>query len=247
MEMILCRRAFMQVTGAATIGAIISHDSAAEIPEKQPVSSGLETGFDGTKYVLPKLPYAYDALEPACDAKTLELHYTKHHAASINSLNSALVRLAQARHSDNFAAIKELSEEVSYGGSGHVLHTLFWHSMTPGGSAPSSEMEKSLIENFGSVAACKAQFAAATKAVEGSGWGLLVYEPIARKLLILQVEKHQNLTIWGVVPLLTCDVWEHAYYLKYKNDRAAWVEAFMTIADWRFASHRLAYARSVNA
>jgi Fe-Mn family superoxide dismutase len=97
-------------------------------------------------------------------------------------------------------------------------------------------------ESFGSVEGGKGQFTAATKAVEGSGWGVLAYEPAAGRLLILQAEKHQNLTMWGVVPLLVCDVWEHAYYLQYANDRGAWVSNFMKLANWNFAEERLVQA-----
>ena len=96
---------------------------------------------------------------------------------------------------------------------------------------------------FGSVQAGQAHFAATTEAVEGSGWGILAYEPIADRLLTLQAEKHQNLTVWGVVPLLVCDVWEHAYYLQYRNLRAEFVGAFMKLANWDFAAARLAAAR----
>jgi superoxide dismutase, Fe-Mn family len=250
METLVSRRQLMAAGGAATALAAMGGGSmAVVIPDGTPAmkESGLSGAFAGGKYVLPELPYAYDALEPAYDAKTLQLHYQKHHSSYVETLNTTLGRIEDARKNGDFSEIKPLSREMSFAGSGHVLHTLFWYSMAPKGSMPSSELEKAMNENFGSVAACKAQFAAATKAVEGSGWGLLAYEPIGRKMLILQIEKHQNLTVWGVIPILTCDVWEHAYYLKYKNDRAAWVDAFMTIANWQFASERLVYARTLGA
>jgi Fe-Mn family superoxide dismutase len=128
-------------------------------------------------------------------------------------------------------------------GSGHVLHALFWNSMTPGGAEVPDGLGKAMAADFGSVQGAKGHFAAATKAVEGSGWGVLGYEPIGGKLLILQAEKHQDLTIWGVVALLVCDVWEHAYYLQYQNRRADWVEAFLKLANWRFAAARYDTAR----
>jgi superoxide dismutase, Fe-Mn family len=105
-------------------------------------------------------------------------------------------------------------------------------------------MADAMKASFGSVEACKAQFAAAAKDVEGSGWGALAYEPTAGALLVLQAEKHQDLTFWGVTPLLVCDVWEHAYYLKYQNRRAEWVDAFVRqLADWSFAAKVYAWAR----
>jgi Fe-Mn family superoxide dismutase len=204
---------------------------------------GLEGTFKDTVYSLPDLPYAYEALEPVYDEKTLRIHHDKHHAGYVNGLNATLAKLEDARKGGDYAAVKALSGDLAFNGSGHILHSLFWHSVAPRGAAAPAELEKALAESFGSVKACQGQFAAATKAVEGSGWGVLAYEPAGRKLVILQAEKHQNLTVWGVVPLLVCDVWEHAYYLKYQNNRAAWVDAFMTIANWQFAADRLAYAR----
>jgi superoxide dismutase, Fe-Mn family len=199
------------------------------------------------KYVLPELPYAYNALEPLYDEQTVRLHHDKHHAAYVNGLNAALEKLQAARLANNFADVKALSKAIAFHGSGHVMHTLFWHSMTPGGvSKIDGELEKIIKESFGSLEACKAQFAAATKDVEASGWGVLAYEPLNDKLLILQAEKHQDLTMWGVQPLLVCDVWEHAYYLKYQNRRADWVDAFMKIANWQFAAERFTQARCSN-
>ena len=196
------------------------------------------------KYVLPDLPYDYAALEPLYDEQTVRLHHDKHHAAYVNGLNSALEKLQAARQTNNFADIKSLSKAVAFHGSGHVLHTLFWPSMKPGGvSEIRGDLEKSIKDSFGTVEACKSQFAAATKDVEASGWGILGYEPLSDKLLILQAEKHQDLTVWGVQPLLVCDVWEHAYYLKYQNRRADWVDAFMKMANWQFASERLAQVK----
>ena len=111
--------------------------------------------------------------------------------------------------------------------------------MVGAGKLTDRDVER-LKADFGSVEAAVAQFAAAAKKVEGSGWAVLAYEPIAEKLVVLQAEKHQNLAIWGAVPLLVCDVWEHAYYLQYQNKRGDWVEAFAKLANWDFAAERLA-------
>ena len=213
------------------------------MPTNTIMEPGLEGAVKDSIYSLPELPYAYDALEPVCDEKTMRIHHDKHHAGYVKGLNAAMEKLDEARRSEDYAAVKALSAELAFNGSGHILHSLFWHSMTPKGSSIPKELEKALVESFGSVKACQGQFAAAAKTVEGSGWGVLAYESAGRKLIVLQAEKHQNLTVWGVLPLLICDVWEHAYYLKYQNNRAAWVDAFMTIANWQFAADRLAYAR----
>ncbi len=107
-------------------------------------------------------------------------------------------KLAAVRTTGDFADVKALSRDLAFNASGHVLHCLFWHSMTPGGSQPDGALAKALDDSFGSVEAFTRYFAAATKAVEASGWGVLVYEPVAGKLVVLQCEKHQNLTVWGV-------------------------------------------------
>jgi len=200
-----------------------------------------------TTYTLPPLPYGYDALAPLYDEKTLRIHHTKHHAGYVRGLNSTLEKLAAARKAGDYSSIKALSRDLAFNGSGHVLHTLFWNSMSPPQPDVPDGLAKHMAKSFGSVEAAKSQFAAATKAVEASGWGLLVYEPMADKLLILQAEKHQNLSIWGVTPLLVCDVWEHAYYLQYANDRGTWVDNFMKMANWPFAAARLEQARRAMA
>ena len=204
----------------------------------------MAAAYQGDTYVLPPLPYAYNALEPLYQEKTLQIHHDKHHAAYVKGLNEALQKLQAARKDKDYGSVKALSRDLAFNGSGHVLHTLFWNSMSPAKPDVPSALAAAMTESFGSVEAAQGQFAAATKAVEGSGWGILAYEPIADKLLILQSEKHQNLTIWGVTPLLVCDVWEHAYYLQYANDRATWVDNFMKLANWPFAAERLNQARA---
>ncbi|MCE5327021.1 MAG: superoxide dismutase [Planctomycetaceae bacterium] len=216
--------------GALAEGADVRSDPAVT----------LQQGFKGSEYVLPPLPYDFKGLEPAYSGDALKIHYEKHHAGYVKGLNAAMTDLAAARDKGDFAQVKALSRDLAFNGSGHVLHTLFWHSMTPGGSKPTESLAKAMTDSFGSVEACQKQFAAATKSVEASGWGVLAYEPLARKLIILQAERHQDLTIWGVAPLLVCDVWEHAYYLQYQNKRPDWVDAFVgKLANWEYAAARL--------
>ncbi len=209
--------------------------------------SGLMTGAAGAdgKYTLPPLPYDYQALEPYLDEKTMRLHHDKHHQGYVNGLNAALDKLAEARRTGDLGAVKALSRDLAFNGSGHLLHTVFWTNLRPaaGNPGPSDALAVELKRCFGSVEALKAHFSAAAKGVEGSGWGLLVWEPAAGQMLVMQAEKHQNLTAWGVVPLLVLDVWEHAYYLTYQNDRGAYVDAFWKLVDWRNVEARWQAAR----
>jgi Fe-Mn family superoxide dismutase len=208
-------------------------------------ASALVTGgafdeaYEDGVYHLPSLPYDYNALEPLYDEKTLRIHHTKHHAGYVRGLNETLEKLEAARKANDYSAIQHLSRQLAFHGSGHVLHTLFWHSMSPGTPEMPTALADAMTRSFGSVQGAQHQFVGATKAVEASGWGVLAYEPIADQLLILQCEKHQNLTMWNTVPLLVCDVWEHAYYLQYQNNRASWVDNFMKLANWPFVAARL--------
>lgn len=196
-------------------------------------------------YSLPPLPYAYDALEPWYDKETVTLHHDKHHAGYVNGLNAALEKLEAARESGDFAAAKALSKELAFHGSGHVLHTIFWENMKPeGGGKPMGEIAIQIDNDFGSVEAFKKQFLAATNAVEGSGWGILGWSDELGKLLIVESEIHQNLAVQGIVPLLVCDVWEHAYYLKYQNKRPEWTTAFLDhLVNWENVNKRYLLAR----
>ena len=199
------------------------------------------------KYELPPLPYDYDALEPHIDEQTMRLHHDKHHLGYVNGLNKALEKLEDARKSGDFSAVKHLSREAAFHGSGHLLHSIFWPNMAPegqgGGGEPSGDLAAQISKDFGSFDSFKAHFTAAAGAVEGSGWALLVWEPNAGQLEVLQSEKHHNLTQWGVVPLLVLDVWEHAYYLKYQNARGAYVNAWWNVVNWADVAERFAAAR----
>jgi Fe-Mn family superoxide dismutase len=226
-------------TGFPGLSALAQGFFRRETAAAPSIRDAFEGAYENGVYQLPPLPYEYDALEPVLDGKTLTIHHNRHHAAYVKGLNEALQKLDAARKDGDYRYVDHLSQLVAFHGSGHVLHTLFWHSMSPDKPEVPGRLADALTESFGSVENARKQFAAATKKVEGSGWGLLVYEPMADRLLILQSEKHQNLTLWNTIPLLVCDVWEHAYYLKYQNDRPAWVDNFMTVANWSFAATRL--------
>lgn len=196
------------------------------------------------KHELPPLPYAYDALEPHYDSATVTLHHDAHHKAYVDGLNNAEAKLAEVREKGDFSLIKHWERELAFHGSGHLLHTLFWENMSPNGGGPATGKIATQIEaDFGSYEAFKKQFTTAAIAVEGSGWAVLCWNPSFNKLVILTAEKHQNLTQWGVVPLLTVDVWEHAYYLKYQNRRAAFVEAWWNLVNWNDVNMRLGKAQ----
>jgi len=179
------------------------------------------------------LPYPYDALEPYCDETTVRLHHDVHHKGYVDGFNHTNGKLAKARDERDFSLIKHWERELAYHSSGHILHTLFWENMCPGGGKTAQgSLAERITKDFGSFENFKKQFTAAAVAVEGSGWSLLVWSPFFKELEILQAENHQNLTQWGVIPLLTIDVWEHAYYLKYQNKRADWVEAWWNLVNW---------------
>ncbi len=196
------------------------------------------------QYELPPLPYDYNALEPYIDEQTMHLHHDIHHKGYVDGLNNAVAKMAEAREKGDFALIKHWEREAAFHGSGHFLHSVFWANMAPkAGGQPSGPIADQIKKDFGSFEAFVKHFSAASTAVEGSGWGLLVWQPQGQKLEILTAEKHQNLTQWGVVPLLVLDVWEHAYYLKYQNKRAAYVEAWWNVVNWKDVNERFQKAR----
>jgi len=204
-------------------------------------------GWDAAKgeYVLPELPYAQDALEPHIDAETMRLHHTIHHASYVRGLNAALAGLAEVRAGDRPPGdVQALSRNLAFHGSGHLLHVVFWSCMGPPsqegiGGAPHGAIAERIKSDFGGFEAFSTHFRAAATQVEASGWAVLAHEPIADRLMILQSEKHQNLTVWGVRPLVAIDVWEHAYYLRYQNRRADYVNAFMNLINWSWANEQL--------
>ena len=193
---------------------------------------------------LPQLPYGYDALEPYYDEQTLRLHHDKHHAAYVAGLNKAEEMLEKAREAGDYALIQHWEKQLAFHGSGHILHSIFWTNMAPNaGGEPSGDLGQQIAKDFGSFDNFKKQFSAAAVAVEGSGWTVLGWMPEFDRLIVLQIENHQKLTVWGVVPLLVIDVWEHAYYLKYQNRRPEWVEAWWNVVNWQNVADRFAAAK----
>ncbi|KEJ01481.1 superoxide dismutase [Clostridium botulinum A2B7 92] len=190
-------------------------------------------------HTLPNLNYDYNALEPHYDGQTLKIHHDIHHKTYVDGLNKAEQKLQEARESGDFTLIKHWEKEIAFHGSGHILHTLFWENMTPNGNLnPEGSAIERIKQDFGDYEKFKKQFTEAAIAVEGSGWTILAWNPMFQKLVILQAEKHQNLTQWGVVPLLILDLWEHAYYLKYQNRRAEFINAWWNIVNWDIVNTR---------
>ncbi|MEM6749958.1 MAG: superoxide dismutase [Planctomycetota bacterium] len=202
-------------------------------------------GWDEAKgeYVLPDLPYAYDALEAAIDETTMRIHHGKHHVGYVRGLNKGLAQMAEARASGDFGAIRALSRNVAFAGGGHALHTLFWQNMAPagagGGGEPEGKLAEAIARDFGSYAAFKAQFVAASTGVMGSGWGMLVQNQMSGRLMVLQGELQHELTQWLATPLLVLDVWEHAYYLRYQNRRSEYVRNFFEVVNWSAVASRM--------
>ncbi|MFE8695601.1 superoxide dismutase [Cytobacillus sp. FJAT-53684] len=188
---------------------------------------------------LPPLPYAYNALEPYISEEIMRLHHDKHHKSYVDGLNKAEKELEKARKSGDFSLVKHWSRELAFHGSGHYLHTIFWNNMTPnGGGKPSGALLKAIEKYFGSFEAFKKQFTQAAKEVEGVGWAVLVWSPRAHHLEILQSERHMILTQWDTIPLLVLDVWEHAYYLQYKNKREDYVKNWWNLVNWKDVQDR---------
>ncbi|HWV39184.1 MAG TPA: superoxide dismutase [Vulgatibacter sp.] len=216
-------------------GSGTSRKSQAPAPAPAPASSPMKP----REYVLPPLPYPKNALDGYLSAEILEIHHDKHHAGYVKGLNAALAGLDEARKKGDFAQVKALQRSLAFNGSGHVLHSLYWNSMSPnGGGEPKGALKAAIVASFGSVDAFRKQFAAATKVAEASAWGVLAYEPLGDRLLVVTPEDHQNMGFQGMQPLLCCDVWEHAYYLRYKNDRASYVDKFFDVINWDYAERR---------
>ncbi len=232
----LKKGALFGAAGLAPLGAF------AEIAQSSGIIPGIDTITDRSgRYALPDLPYDYNALEPHIDEATMRLHHDKHHAGYVKGLNKATEHIEKAVKTGEFGLIKHWQRELAFHGSGHFLHTIFWNIMGPKPGNRSEMLDKLINHSFGSFDAFTKYFKAASKKVEGSGWGILAFQPGTEKLVVLQAEKHQNLSQWVSVPILVVDVWEHAYYLNYQNNRGAYLDGFMNVINWTAVSKRLEY------
>jgi Fe-Mn family superoxide dismutase len=195
-------------------------------------------------YVLPDLPYEPAALEPHLSGRIVELHHDKHHAAYVDGANAALAKLHEHREKGDFSIISMLEKNLAFNVSGHVLHSVLWTNLSPdGGGAPSDELGELIDETFGGFPVFRQQMTEAATTIQGSGWALASWEPVAGRLVVQQVYDHQGNHGQGTVPLLAIDAWEHAFYLQYENRKADYVEAIWSVVNWADVAARLGRAR----
>ncbi|MFA5714853.1 MAG: superoxide dismutase [Candidatus Paceibacterota bacterium] len=186
------------------------------------------------KYTLPNLFYGYKDLEPAMSENQLTIHHQKHHQAYVNGCNALVEKMDKARKENTDVDFRAVSKEFSFQIGGHVLHSLFWNNLAPVGKGGeiTGELKEKIIEDFGSIERLKKEFNAVTLSVEGSGWATLVFEKESQKLMVMQIEKH-NVNIFPASEIImVLDMFEHAYYIDYKNDKAKYVEEFWKIVNW---------------
>ncbi len=234
------RRDFL--TGLGVFGGL------AMLPEHFGMSPAM--AFDDDKggggppatYELAPLPYDYKALEPYIDEETMHIHHDKHHAGYVKGLNAALTGLAAARDSGDYGNIQQLSRLLAFHAGGYFNHNVFWHNMAPagkgGGGKPDGKLAADIARDFGGFDKFQAHFSAAATTVEGNGWGVLAYHSALKRLVTLTFVNQQLGTPVGTIPLLMCDVWEHAYYLKYQNKRADYIKAWWNVVNWKNVSER---------
>ncbi len=199
-------------------------------------------------YTLPPLPYGYGDLAPAISEEQLRLHHDKHHNAYVVGANGLLERIDAARKNGVDLDVKATLKELSFHIGGHILHSLFWANLAPtgkgGGGAPTGALAESITAEFGSFERFKKEFSAAASGAEGSGWGALALCRSTGRPIVMQIEKHNTNVYPGFALLMVLDVWEHAYYVDYRNDRAKFVENFWTVVNWDEVSRRMAAALS---
>ena len=197
---------------------------------------------DKKLYSLPELPYAYNALEPHISEAQLRLHHDKHHAAYVNGANAILDKLEKARPAGSHLDMKAPLKELSFQAGGHLLHSLFWSNLAPAAKTakePGGALAEVLNKEFGSFERFKKEFTTAAASTEGSGWAALAWCGMTGRPLIMQIEKH-NVNVYPMFRILmVLDVWEHAYYLDYKNERPKFIEAFWNIVNWDEVNRRL--------
>lgn len=198
-------------------------------------------------FELPELPYDFSALEPVISGQIMELHYTKHHKGYVTNLNAALEKYADAESKEDLGAMIALESAIRFNGGGHINHSVFWTNLAPvgkgGGGEPSGELRTMIEKEFGSVAQFAEKLSSKAIAIQGSGWGWLGYCKEKKGLVISTCANQDPLSTQGFVPLLGIDVWEHAYYLQYKNVRADYVKNIWKIVNWHNVSERLAKAK----
>jgi len=197
-----------------------------------------------TIYTLPDLPYDEGALEPHTSGRIMELHHGKHHAAYVKGANTAFEKLHDLRGKGDFTEISMLEKNLAFNVSGHVLHSVFWTNLAPGGGGePTGELGSMIEDTFGGFPSFRQQMVEAASTIQGSGWALASWEPLAGRVVIQQVYDHQGNHGQGTIPLLAIDAWEHAYYLQYYNEKAKFFDALWNVVNWSDVARRLKAAK----
>jgi superoxide dismutase, Fe-Mn family len=197
-------------------------------------------------YALPPLPYPYEALEPYISKQIMTLHHDKHHNAYVTGANAALDKLEKARAGSLQVDIRGVLRDLSFNVDGHKLHSIFWNNMAPagkGGGSPGGKLADKINSDFGSLDKFKQQFGDAAKAVEGSGWALLLYDSEIDTLVMTQIEKQNFMHLAELPVIIATDLWEHAFYLQYLNDKAKYVDAWWNVVNWDDAGKRFDKAK----
>nr|QDX46960.1 superoxide dismutase [Azumapecten farreri] len=209
--------------------------ATATVIKSVPKSVGaLGTFVSRLNHTLPDLPYDFNALEPTISAEIMRIHYTKHHATYVNNLNIAEEKLAEAMETKNVNQVIQLQPALKFNGGGHINHSIFWQVLSPnGGGEPSGDLMEVIKRDFGSFEAMKTELSNASVAVQGSGWGWLGFNPVSKRLRVATCANQDPLQpTTGLVPLFGIDVWEHAYYLQYKNVRPDYLKAIWNVVNW---------------
>ncbi|WP_018157913.1 superoxide dismutase [Demetria terragena] len=199
-------------------------------------------------YTLPELPYDYGALAPHISGEIMELHHSKHHDTYVKGANTALEQMAEMRDKDELTKVNLLEKNLAFNLAGHVNHSVFWPNMSPdGGDKPDGELQQAIDDQFGSFDAFRAHFTASALGIQGSGWSILAWDSIGQKLLICQLYDHQGNLPVGLTPLLMLDMWEHAFYLQYRNVKPDYVKAWWNIVNWADVIERFTRAREATS
>ncbi|KZS14824.1 Superoxide dismutase [Mn], mitochondrial [Daphnia magna] len=196
------------------------------------------------KHTLPDLPYDYNALEPVISAEIMQLHHQKHHQTYVTSLNQAEEKFLEAKEKNDLKTMIALTSQLRFNGGGHINHSILWQNFSPKGGEPEGDLLKAIEANFGSFDTLKNGLSSSAVSLQGSGWTWLGYNKSTNSLAVATCANQDPLEpTTGLVPLLGIDVWEHAYYLQYKNVRADYVKNVFKIINWKDVATRLATAR----
>lgn len=200
-----------------------------------------------TPYKLPDLPYDFSALEPVISGEIMQLHYSKHHAGYVTNVNAALEKFFDAQEKGDLSTVAAALQAIKFNGGGHINHSIFWTHLAPpshgGGGSPQGALLHEIQKEFGSVEKCIEKLSAMAVAIQGSGWGWLGYDKAFGRLVLAVCANQDPLSTLGYIPLLGIDVWEHAYYLQYKNVRAEYVKNIWKAINWKNVEERFENAK----